>query len=45
MLKIEAVGYKQGSKLFVHGAMLDERAKQEQTISLDEVKRQLGTSG
>ncbi|MEX0711322.1 MAG: hypothetical protein WD278_03165 [Pirellulales bacterium] len=26
-------------------AMLDERAKQEQTISLDEVKRRLGMSG
>ena len=26
-------------------ALLDERAKQEQTVSLDEVKRQLGVSG
>jgi len=38
----EIVRTRQNAKLM---AMLDERAKQDETISLDEVKRQFGMSG
>jgi len=38
----EIVRTRQNAKLM---AMLDDRAKQDETISLDEVKRQLGMSG